>query len=89
MSRTRWYGRSYERPFHRSTMTSDDAPSPTANRPGAASARPATVCASNAGPRVYTGAMAIPSCSAGVHAAASASGVNPSTPSDSADHASV
>jgi hypothetical protein len=36
VSRTRWYGLSNVIAFHRSTMTFDDDPIPSANRPGAA-----------------------------------------------------
>ena len=89
MSRTRWYWFSNARPFQLATMTSEEAPSPNANRPGAASARAARLWASKAGPRVYAGVMATPRLSAGSHAAASASGVKPSAPSTSADHRSV
>ena len=43
----------------------------------------------HAGARVYAGTMAVPSRSRGSHAAARASGVNASAPSDSADQMSV
>ena len=52
MSRTWRYGSSKGMPFHRSTITFDEVPMPNATRPGAASARVATDCASSAGPRV-------------------------------------
>ena len=42
-----------------------------------------------AGPRVKTGAMAVPSRSVGAHALARTSGVNASAPSTSEDHTSV
>ena len=42
-----------------------------------------------AGPRVNTGAMAVPSRSAGAHALARTSGVKASAPSTSEDHTSV
>ena len=74
MSRVRANGASNGMPFHRSTIAGDDAPMPSAKRPGAASAIDAAVCASSAGPRVNTGAMATPPRSVGAHAAASASG---------------
>ena len=76
-------------PFHCSTMTSEEAPNPQTKRPGAASARAATLWASRAGPRVKAGVMATPSRSVGLQAAARASGVNPSAPSTSADQTSV
>ena len=47
-------------PFHPSTITFDDVPMPSANRPGAASASDAADCAMHAGPRVNTGTMAVP-----------------------------
>jgi hypothetical protein len=75
--------------FHRSTITSDDEPTPRANRPGASSAMVAACMASRPGPRVYTGTTAVPSWSFGAHAAASASGVNPSAPLDSPVHTSL
>ena len=40
------------RPFQLATITSDEAPSPQAKRPGAASAMAARLCARRAGPRV-------------------------------------
>ena len=52
MSRVRLYGSSNGMPFQRSTMTFDDVPIPSANRPGAASASEPTHWASVAGPRV-------------------------------------
>jgi hypothetical protein len=76
-------------PFQCSTITSEEAPIPIATRPGAAVARLATHWARVAGPRVKTGAMAVPSRSAGAHTLARTSGVNASTPSTSDDHTSV
>jgi hypothetical protein len=70
-------------------MTSDEAPIPSANRPGARSAIAAAVCAKRAGPRVYAERMAVPSRSDGAAAAATASGVTPSAPAPSTDHRSV
>ena len=89
MSRTRRYGSSKGMLFQFSTMTFDEVPIPSANRPGAACTMLATLSASVAAPRVKAGTMAVPSRSDGVHAAASASGVNASAPPDSADHRSV
>ena len=89
MSRTRRYGFVYSMPFQPSTITSEDAPSPNEKRPGAAEARAATLCASNAGPLVYAGAIASPRRSPGTHAAVRASGVKPSLPSTSDDHTSL
>ncbi len=89
VSRTRAYWRSNASPFQFATMTSEDAPRPQATRPGAASANAARLCASSAGPRVYTGVMATPRLKEGSHAAARVRGVNPSAPSTSADHRSV
>ena len=83
------YGSVKGTPFQRDTITSEEVPRPNVKWPGAASARAATLWARRAGPRVYAGMMATPSCSAGVQAAARASGVKPSTPSVSADHTSV
>ena len=62
---------------------------PIANLPGAASAIVATLCAINAGDLVYAGTIAVPSRKRGSHAAAIASGVKASAPSDSADQISV
>ena len=89
VSRTRWYWRSKASPFQFATMTSEEAPSPHATRPGAASAKAARLWASNAGPRVYTGVIATPRLKEGSHAAARVKGVKPSAPSTSADHRSV
>ena len=89
VSRTRRYGSWNGMPFQFSTMTLDDVPIPSANRPGAAWTMLATVSASVAAPRVYAGTIAVPSRSDGVHAAASASGVKASAPPDSADQRSV
>ena len=77
MSRTFWYGASNGMSFHRSTMTFDDVPIPSTNRPGAAAAIVAADIASVAGPRVYTGMIATPSRNAGAQTLASASGVKP------------
>ena len=76
-------------PFHPSTITFDDVPIPRTNRPGAACASEPTDCARQAGPRVNAGMIAVPSRNDGAHTEASVSGVNPSAPSDSADHTSV
>ena len=89
MSRTRCRGRSNGIPFQRSTITSEEAPIPMATRPGAAAARAAALWARVAGPRVNTGAMAVPSRSAGAHTLARTRGVNASAPSTSEDHTSV
>ncbi len=89
MSRTFLYGSSNGTPFQRSTITLLDEPMPMAKRPGAASAIDATLCAKQAGARVYAGTIAVPNRSRGSQAAASASGVNASAPSDSADQMSV
>ena len=62
---------------------------PSANRPGAASARAAALCAMVGAPRVNAGTIAVPRRSVGAQAAASASGVNASAPPDSADQTSV
>ena len=51
VSRTRRYGSSNGMPFQFSTMTLDDVPIPSANRPGAAWTMLATVSASVAAPR--------------------------------------
>ncbi len=66
MSRTRRYWFSKARPFQLATITCDEAPSPQAKRPGAASAMAATLWASSAGPRVYAGVMATPRFSVGL-----------------------
>ena len=89
MSRVRLYGSSKGMPFQRSTMTLDEEPRPSTNRPGAAEASEATVWASSAGPRVKAGMIATPRRSDGAHVDASASGVKPSAPSASDDHRSV
>jgi hypothetical protein len=80
VSRTFVSGRSKRMPFQRSTITSDDDPSPRTKRPPDASASAAACCASTAGPRVNAETMAVPSRMRPVQAAASASGVNPSGP---------
>src|SRR3954463_3696153 len=51
VSRVRLNGSSNGMPFHRSTMTFDDVPTPMATRPGAASHSAAALWASSAGPR--------------------------------------
>ena len=89
MSRLRANGSSNGIPFQSPTTTGDDAPMPRTNRPGAASASAAAVIASSPGPRVNTGAIAVPSRSSGSQAAASASGVKPSAPATSDDQMSV
>ena len=78
VSRTRWYGFSNERPFQRSTITSDEVPMPSANRPGAAWHALATVDASVWAPRVYTGTIAVPKRSECAHCDAATIGVNAS-----------
>ena len=88
-SRTFLYGSTNGTPFQRSTITLLLDPIPMANRPGAASAIDATHWAKQAGERVKAGTIAVPRRRRGSHAAASASGVNPSAPSDSADQMSV
>ena len=52
VSRMRRYWFSKAIPFQLATITSDEAPSPQAKRPGAASAMEARLWASSAGPRV-------------------------------------
>jgi len=83
------YGSTKGTPFQRSTITLLLLPMPIANRPGAASASDATLCAKQAGERVYAGMIAVPRRSRGSQAAARASGVKPSAPSLSADQMSV
>ena len=89
VSRARWYGRASSMPFHASTITGEEVPMPSTNRPGARAATVAAFIASRAGPRVKIPAMAVPSRSRSVHWAASASGVKASAPLTSADQASV
>ena len=55
MSRIRLYGSTNGTPFQRSTITFDEVPMPKAKRPGAASARLATLWAMHAGARVNAG----------------------------------
>ena len=74
VSRTRWYGRSNSMAFQRSTITFDDDPMPSTKRPGAASAMLAVDPAISAGPRVYTGTIAVPKRSVDVHCDARANG---------------
>ncbi len=66
--------------FQPSTIRSDDAPIPSANRPPERSASAAACCASSAGPRVNTPTTPVPSRARSVHVAAAASGVKPSGP---------
>ena len=72
VSRTRWYGLSNGMPFHRSTITSDDVPMPSAKRPGrglAHRSRPSTrACARRGCTRARSRCR---SRSAGAHCAAS------------------
>ena len=75
-------------PFHFSTITSEEDPSPSTKRPRDASCSARTCCASSASPRVYGLTIAVPSRIRSVHAAASARGVKPSTPVASALHRS-
>lgn len=89
MSRDRANGASNGAAFQFETITGDDAPMPSTNRPGASSATVAACIASRPGPRVYTGTIAVPSRSCGAHCEASTSGVNASVPAVSAVHASV
>jgi hypothetical protein len=89
MSRVRRYGSANRTAFQSCTSTGDDAPMPSENRPGAASASAAALIANRPGPRVKTGATAVPSRTFGCQAAARASGVNASLPATSADHRSV
>ena len=88
MSRTRLSGRSNGTPFQRSTITSDDEPSPSTKRPPDASASAAACWASTAGPRVNAETTPVPSRIRSVQAAASASGVKPSGPFVSPVHRS-
>ena len=76
-------------PFQRSTITLDEVPTPSTNRPGAASASAAADWANSAGPRVKAGMMAVPRRNVGAHTEARANGVKPSPPMASADQASV
>jgi hypothetical protein len=89
MSRLRANGLVKSAAFQSPTTTGDDAPMPSWNRPGAASASAAAVIASRAGPRVKTGVMAVPSRACGCQAAASVSGVKASVPATSDDQRSV
>ena len=66
--------------FQPSTIRSEEAPIPSANRPSLASASAAACWASSAGPRVNTPTTPVPSRTRSVQAAASASGVKPSGP---------
>src|SRR6266542_1865744 len=71
-SRQRPYGSTKGTAFQSRTMTCDEAPMPSTNRPGAASASAASLIASRPGPRVNTCAIAVPSRSVGSHAEARA-----------------
>ena len=75
--------------FQPSTIRSEEAPIPSANRPSLASASAAACWASSAGPRVKTPTTPVPSRTRSVQAAASASGVKPSGPLVSPLHRSV
>ena len=79
-SRTRLSGRSNGTPFHCSTITSDDEPSPRQKRPPEASASAAACWASTGSPRVKGFTTPVPSRARSVQAAASTSGVKPSDP---------
>src|SRR4051812_5334756 len=61
-------------PFQASTITSDEVPIPSANRPGARPASVAADIAMVAGPRVNAGTIAVPSRSAGRAGGAADSG---------------
>jgi hypothetical protein len=76
-------------PFHPSTITFDEVPIPSANRPGAAWASDPTLWARHAGPRVKAGTMAVPRRSDGAHTDASVRGVKASAPLASDDQTSV
>ena len=76
-------------PFQLPTITGLDAPRPSTKRPGAAAASAAADIAISAGPRVYTGTIAVPSRSDGSHTDVNVSGVNASMPFVSADQTSV
>ena len=89
VSRTFVSGRSNGIPFQRSTITFDEVPTPSAKRPGAASAIVAALIASRPGPLVKAGTIAVPSRSDGAHTEATASGVKASAPPASLDQASV
>ena len=89
VSLARWYGRASSMPFQFSTITGEDVPMPSTNRPGASDATVSALIASSAGPRVKIPAMAVPSRRPSAHWAASASGVKASAPLTSADQASV
>ncbi len=89
VSRMRASGRSKWSPFHCSTMTGDETPSPRTNRPDASSASDAAVMASVAAPRVKTGTIAVPSLARGARTDATASGENASALAASLDQRSV
>ena len=88
VSRSRVSGFSNGTSFQRSTITFDDAPRPSTNRPPLASASAAACWASTARPRVYGFTTPVPSRIRSVHAAASTSGVKPSAPLVSPVHRS-
>ena len=75
-------------PFHCSTITFDDAPSPSTKRPLLRSASAAADCASSVGPRVKTLTMPDTRRSRSLFCAATASGVKPSNSVASADQTS-
>ena len=73
-------GRSNWSSLKRSTITFDDAPRPSTNRPALASCIAAAVWASTPGPRVNGLTTPVASRTRSVTGAAIASGVNPSVP---------
>ena len=79
-SRTRDSGFSKVRPLKRSTITFDDAPSPSTKRPPLASCIAPAVWASTAGPRVNGLTIPVASRIRSVTGAAIASVVKPSVP---------
>ncbi len=89
VSETLLSGRSKGIRFQPSTIRSDEAPMPSTKRPPLPSASAAACCASSAGPRWKTPTTPVPSLTSLVHAAARASGVNPSGPLVSPLHRSV
>jgi hypothetical protein len=89
VSRTLLSGRSKGIPFQPSTIRSEEEPIPSTKRPCEASASAAACCASSAGPRWKTPTIPVPNRARSVHAALSASGVNPSGPAVSPVQRSV
>ena len=89
MSRLRLNGSVNGTAFQSPTTTGDEAPMPSMNRPGAVSASDAAVIASSPGPRVKTGAIAVPSRILGVAIAPMVNGVKASVPATSDVHRSV